>query len=402
MTATRHGLHGAELARRLEPAAAAMTADCARLAELQVDAVQSGFASYALGAVPVESILESAVRNVRQLVAAMRAGRPPERDSLDEAVRARQRTGQGVPATELYDAYRMCLRILAGEFRRAAAEVELDHAAVLAGTQLLWDTADVLTSVLVSARHDVELELARRDESHRVDLLRALIFGRPVSVEVRRRAAAFGLPLDRTYWAVWASVSGDERLDGVRLALDRLTGRPGGCALLGVIDGDVVGLVSHRPDATAGDVRFPVGVGGPASLDAVQGAFSTASRVHDVARSLGLTGVVHLTDLGIKVAVASEPVLGELMVERTLAPLRRDGDFGAAISRTLETYLGCGGRIKATAHRLGVHPNTVRHRLTRFEELTGRRIDDIEVMIEVWWALWWLRCHRDGDGRDHD
>jgi DNA-binding PucR family transcriptional regulator len=175
-----------------------------------------------------------------------------------------------------------------------------------------------------------------------------------------------------------------------------MTGVQGSCALVGVIDGDVVGLVSTRP--VAADVGFPVGVGGPASLDAVQGAFATASRVHDVARSLGLTGVVHLADLGIKVAVASEPVLGELMVERTLAPLHRDGEFGEAITRTLEAYLGCGGRIKSTAHRLGVHPNTVRHRLARFEELTGRRVDDIEVMIEVWWALWWQRCHRPGGG----
>jgi hypothetical protein len=392
----RPGLHGAELARCLEPAAAAMSADCARLAELQVDAVVSGFASYAMGAVPVESILDSAVRNVHQLVAAMRAGSPPQRDTLDEVVRARQRTGQGVPATELYDAYRMCLRLLAEEFGRTATEVELDHAAVLAGTQLLWDTADVLTSVLVSARHDVELELARRDESHRVDLLRVLIFDQPVPVEVRRRAAAFGLPLDRTYWAIWAGTSDGGRLDDVRLELDRLTGGPDSCSLLGVIDGDVVGLVSTRPDTALVDVGFPVGVGGPAPLDAVQGAFATASRVHDVARSLDLTGAVHLADLGIKVAVASEPVLGELMVERNLAPLRRDGDFGEAISATLQTYLTCGGRIKVTAHRLGVHPNTVRHRLARFEELTGRRIDDIEVMVEVWWALWWQRCHRGG------
>src|SRR4051794_34581998 len=244
----RPGLHGAELARSLEPAAAAMMADCARLAELQVDAVVSGFASYALGAVPVESILDSAVRNVHHVVAAMRAGRPPEHSSLDEAVRARQRTGQGVPATELYDAYRMCLRLLAEEFGRTATEVELDHPAVLAGTRLLWDTADVLTSVLVSARHDVELELARRDESHRVDLLRALIFDQPVPVEVRRRAAAFGLPLDRAYWAMWASPAGGGRLDDVRLELDRLTGGPGSCSLVGVIDGDVVGLVAARPD----------------------------------------------------------------------------------------------------------------------------------------------------------
>jgi len=34
-----------------------------------------------------------------------------------------------------------------------------------------------------------------------------------------------------------------------------------------------------------------------------------------------------------------------------------------------------------------VHVNTVRHRLGRFDEITGRSMRGVETLIEVWWAL---------------
>jgi PucR C-terminal helix-turn-helix domain len=37
--------------------------------------------------------------------------------------------------------------------------------------------------------------------------------------------------------------------------------------------------------------------------------------------------------------------------------------------------------------RLTIHANTVRHRLKRFEELTGRPLTNSEVAVELWLAL---------------
>ena len=45
------------------------------------------------------------------------------------------------------------------------------------------------------------------------------------------------------------------------------------------------------------------------------------------------------------------------------------------------------GSIDATATALGVHANSVRKRLERFEERTGRSPRDSEAAIELWWAL---------------
>lgn len=47
-------------------------------------------------------------------------------------------------------------------------------------------------------------------------------------------------------------------------------------------------------------------------------------------------------------------------------------DAGPTLIETLEAYLDCGGAIEACARKLFVHPNTVRYRLKRITDFTGR------------------------------
>lgn len=297
---------------------------------------------------------------------------------------------QGVPADELHDAYRMCLRILGEQFITVAHATGIEESVVLAGTRLLWDTADVLTSVVVTARQEAELDFARHDERQRIDFLRSLVFDASGQPELRQRSAAFGLPLDRSYWAVRAHAADAGQRDELRSTLDAMTRTYGCRPLLGVIDGDVIGVVPVLPSLSTG--RFTVGVGGPAPLEAMPRAFATASRMLDVAIGFGLSGSFQMSDLSLRVAVASEPELGALLVTRYIAPLQSEGEYGAVLEDTVIAHIACGSRIKATANRLDIHTNTVRHRLAKFEELTGARLDDPDVVLELWWTFTW-RSH---------
>ncbi|MEZ5255559.1 MAG: helix-turn-helix domain-containing protein [Ilumatobacteraceae bacterium] len=385
-----------DVAGLLATVASVMEERSDELALAQADAVRARFGSYGLGAVPLESLLESGRRNVALMVAALRAGRPPEPEELDEARRARERTAQGVPANELHDAYRMCLRIVGESFVDAASSVDLDQRAAHEGTRLLWATADVLTAVVVTARQEVELDFARHDERQRVDFLRSLVFDVAVRPELRKRAAAFGMPSDRSYWVVRSRVGSVELREELRAMLESLTRTYGCRPLLGVVDGDVVGVVPVKP--TLADARFTLGIGGPAPLESLPRAFSAASRMLDTGIAFGLTGCLELNDLSLRLAVGSEPELGAMLYTRYLAPLRAEGDFGELLEETVAAHIAASGRITSTAHRLGVHQNTVRHRLARFEELTGCRIDEFETMFEVWWAIMWSRHEALGRG----
>jgi DNA-binding PucR family transcriptional regulator len=74
------------------------------------------------------------------------------------------------------------------------------------------------------------------------------------------------------------------------------------------------------------------------------------------------------------------------MVRRYLTPL--EGTTGGdTVLTTVERFLINDANAETTARDLGVHVNTIRHRLGRFEEATGRSLREIETLTEVWWAL---------------
>lgn len=67
-------------------------------------------------------------------------------------------------------------------------------------------------------------------------------------------------------------------------------------------------------------------------------------------------------------------LLGDLSAIAALETevMRPLADAGPALAETLDAYLDSGGAIEACARKLFVHPNTVRYRLRRIADFTGR------------------------------
>lgn len=83
--------------------------------------------------------------------------------------------------------------------------------------------------------------------------------------------------------------------------------------------------------------------------------------------------------------LAERTLLGEAparraLVDRVYRPLR---DSSSALLETAHAYLECGGGVEATGRVLFVHPNTVRYRLGRIEDLVNL---DLSSPREAWTA----------------
>jgi DNA-binding PucR family transcriptional regulator len=88
----------------------------------------------------------------------------------------------------------------------------------------------------------------------------------------------------------------------------------------------------------------------------------------------------------VRSAIATDEDLNEALRRRYLFPL--DVSTRAEeITTSLRAYFTAGRHVDQAAAELSVHPNTLRYRLVRFEELTGTRLRDPLVALEVWWAL---------------
>src|SRR5690606_10165130 len=107
--------------------------------------------------------------------------------------------------------------------------------------------------------------------------------------------------------------------------------------------------------------------------------------------------------LALLTAAEAEPELGELLAAALLSGLDRDDPFHLELAETALAYLDHGGRIEPTAAALHVHGNTVKYRIRRLRELTGRPLHDPEGGAAVARAAhWWWALRRWTGGPRHD
>jgi DNA-binding PucR family transcriptional regulator len=72
-------------------------------------------------------------------------------------------------------------------------------------------------------------------------------------------------------------------------------------------------------------------------------------------------------------ALAGDPEAEWQLIDRIARPLE---EATGGLMATVDAFLETGGVLEACARNLFVHPNTVRYRLKRVSELTGRNAND--------------------------
>ena len=74
--------------------------------------------------------------------------------------------------------------------------------------------------------------------------------------------------------------------------------------------------------------------------------------------------------------------------QRLLGPLQAyDERHHAELLPTLRQFLACSGSWNACAASMYVHVNTVRYRIRRIEELTGRDLSRLDDQVDFFLAL---------------
>jgi sugar diacid utilization regulator len=161
--------------------------------------------------------------------------------------------------------------------------------------------------------------------------------------------------------------------------------------LFGLVDDALVGALQSRPRV---EVEVAVGLAGPLPPDELDVGVLWARWAYSGARLRARTGLVALEDVSVEAALASRPEVGTAAAGVLLSALADEGDFADAMVATVIAYAEHDRRVDATAATLFVHPNTVRHRLRRFTDLTGIELDSTFGAVAGWWA-----AHRWATGR---
>jgi len=77
-----------------------------------------------------------------------------------------------------------------------------------------------------------------------------------------------------------------------------------------------------------------------------------------------------------------------LFCDSILSPIETgEGAYGGELMRSLEVFIECNGQWERAAKQLFCHRHTLRYRIRRIEELTGRSLDSARDRIDFWLAL---------------
>ena len=179
---------------------------------------------------------------------------------------------------------------------------------------------------------------------------------------------------------------------GVRSRAARV-GRPVLLSVQGTRLVVVIGGPTERPDdaAVLSKITDSFGAGavvaGPTVPDLGEAHRSAAEALSGLRAVVGWPGAprpVRSADLLPERALTGDPEAELQMVEQIARPLALSG---GALLETVDAYLENGGSLEACARQLYVHANTVRYRLKRVTEITGRNPSDARDALVLRTAL---------------
>jgi hypothetical protein len=241
---------------------------------------------------------------------------------------------------------------------------------------------------MINRYREAERTLARSGRAARIDALRELLGGGPVTW-----AEQAELDLGRQYHCVLADVTNPRESTRIEALLETPEG------LSGIVRGYLCRVTPQYPPDRDLDVLAVASM--PVPPHELADAYRLCRDALSAGRSRGVTGLHPVTDLALGVAVDAQPLLGRMLAREQLKALSPDDAFHRLLAETARVYLQHGSRVEPTAAVLHVHPNTVKYRVRRLAELTSFEPsaggeEALDHTMRWWWALGaWL----DGAGR---
>ncbi len=256
------------------------------------------------------------------------------------------------------------------------------------------DQALAFIAIELQRQHAVE-ESERRFVGELFDLLAA---GEAQLPAVTARLQSLGVPADACFCSAACIGTEPERARAALAEHLAATARPG---VVGVKATAVVLIAQVDPDedlAAFGqelqDVVGPGSFGGIGGIARNVGELGRsviearhACRFAQRRRDGGFVTHDKLASHALLIGLEDERLL-DAFQKTLIEPLNEhDRRRHTDLLRTLDLFLGSGGRYQQTAEALHLHVNTLRLRLARIEQLTGRDLSSMDDRVDLWIAL---------------
>ncbi|MEV0640979.1 helix-turn-helix domain-containing protein [Streptomyces sp. NPDC050619] len=358
--------------------------------------------------IPFDSLRRSCTANADLVLKHLRRSGTPDPGPARET--GRIRAEQGMPLADILHAYRIGFEFLWSEIlTQARTHTTVPDTQLVDRSAEIWHLFGLYAEAVAAAHRETTAELAVQRGARRSALVEALFSGVIADrITLWDAARELGLPERGPYAVVAAAAEspGEAPLPGVEASM-RQAQLPSAWRLLA---DQQIGLIAvAAPEAEATGLRILRRAGARVG---VSPRFSSLRETPQALRFARLAlaglpgggpGVARFDDNPLAMLVAAAPVEAAHLMNVVLKPvLDLPGLERTRLLDTLKHWFDAGGSAATTAQRLYVHPNTVRYRLRRVEELTGRSLSDPHTVADLGAALLATRSPAAGRSPDAD
>ncbi|WP_194898894.1 PucR family transcriptional regulator [Catenulispora pinisilvae] len=339
--------------------------------------------------VPLEVLQASVAAHYRVLFDGLLD--PTLEDSIPADVAGRMRAAEGVPMSAVFEAYQIALSFIWRHLAEAAERDEVAPRVAVRAASELWRRLSGFTDVMSDSYRTELAARIRSEEQRRSALIQALLEGHLSEPQVWEAADALRLPHQGPYVVIAARVAGAGE-HGLTRGIEEGLQRQSITSAWRLLHDVEIGLASLPRPADQLDVLIDALATGSVGRVGVSPLFddltgtSQALRLARIAlRGAASPGkVVVFGRDSLSVAAASAPDVMARLSHAILSGLESmPAEDRAILLDTFGAWLDHSGSADEAARRLYVHPNTVRYRLRRLEERTGRTLSDPRHVAEL-------------------
>ena len=347
--------------------------------------------------VGLEDLRGSVRSNLESMVTQLTSDRPP--DVTAPRATGRRRAEQGTPLADILHAYRLGFTELWEAIVEEARNARAPSETLIDAASGVWWLIGEYTQELTVAYREAAAELQLAGARERSALVEALFTGGiPDRDTLWEAAKLLRLPWEGVFVVVAAEAPGLAQ-EGLPDVEAMLAARGIGSAWrlhpdiqTGVVSlrrGDVLAVLL---ELLGRSVRARSGVS-PIyhSLEETPRALHYA-RLVLASLPAGCPAVGQFEETPLRVLAAAAPDAAGELARAVLGPvLELPAPDRSTLLDTLRAWFEAGGSAVETGRRIYCHPNTVRYRLRRLQEHTGRSLDDPRAVAELLAALDALR-----------
>jgi DNA-binding PucR family transcriptional regulator len=353
-----------------------------------------------------EGVRESTIASIDAFIATVERGANPDTaQPPTESLRfARELVHHGVPFTTLLRKYRIGQAAFSRHvLDQLGAQIDdraIFEEAVRRANEMVFIFVDRVADAIVEEYVRERDNWQRSAAALQADTVAAILDGRLTDAAIAGRRLRHEIDGRQLAFIAWCDDDGeDDRVDALGRAVRDVaqllgcshplivpTGRRSISAWVSSVGPFDMTVLDGQPLRCVRDAGAQVALGDPGlGLEGFRSSHLEARGAQRVAQLMGRSAgsAVHYGAVAIASMVVSDLEQARRFVQRELGPLAEDDDAARRVAGTLRVYLEERSSPVRTARRLGIHQNTVAHRIRRVEEMLGRPVNERPLELQV-------------------